>query len=93
MKKLYILAAAIFFVGSVGLISKERSLTLNEKVTRALELAMYHLIDEEVITTNAVYITPVQRLRDAADMMEQKARDYDFIKSILMEWKKSQKHR
>ncbi len=91
MKKLYLLLVLTVFVGSVALESKGNELTLNEKVTKALELAKYHLIDEEVVFVDAVYISPAQKLRNEADRIEQRKRDYDFIKSVLAEWKESKK--
>ena len=56
-------------------------LTTEQK--EALKRFLWDALEAASMITNAVYISPAQQLRNQADKIEQKERDYPLLREIL----------
>ena len=66
--------------------------TLEQEVTKALELALKYLPTSwGTMFFTLEYVTPAEQLRRRADEIEQKDADIEYIKDVFQRWKEYQK--
>ena len=71
-----------------GAIAGLKALSIEQDVTRAMELFLLYIRPSgEITTVTAEYTTPATQLRRAADRIEKQDSDILFIEQTLKKWK------